>query len=160
MFFHFCRMRRKYFTYIETVFICPTCKTHVACVANVVQPSILICPPIICSTTKFYVRYATIAYEKGDALSLLLHVLLPFLTFYVCASRELSLEKSICLLGCLFHRSVLRSDSIFASFWVFCAYKTFCLAELRCELVSERNDSRYEQFDTSPETIKQVACSL
>ena len=30
-----------------------------------------------------------------------------------------------------------------------------CWAELRCERVRERNDNRYEQFETSPGMIEQ-----
>ena len=40
------------------------------------------------------------------------------------------------------------------SFWMFFAYKN-CYAELRRELVTGCTVSRYEQFETSPETIEQ-----
>ena len=49
---------------------------------------------------------------------------------------------------------VLLAINLTLVFLVFRLNK-FCKAELRCEYVRERNDSRYEQFEISPEMSEQ-----
>ena len=57
--------------------------------------------------------------------------------------------------GSLVHSTAYsRDDSVIANFGCF-STKMFCNAELRCELVRGRTDSRYEPFEISPETIEQ-----
>ena len=50
--------------------------------------------------------------------------------------------------------SHLREGGLSDSFWVFFEYKK-CYPELRRELVTGCTVSRYEQIETSPETIEQ-----